>query len=105
MRESYFEPLLPAIVRFCRTFPPLCSKATSILVALSRASSTGEGGVDGNMWKGAEGLKVFEVGGLEGRKLEAGRARAGWKADHHERFLTALQRTFQELVETAVVKF
>ena len=45
LREDYFLPLLPAIVRFCQTFPPLCSKATSILVALYQVCGSDNGGV------------------------------------------------------------
>ena len=77
MREDYFSPLLPALVRFSQTFPPVCSKVTNILVELSRACSAGAGERDGSSRKTGSGK-----GG----------------------FASLVQKTFQELVETAIVK-
>ena len=97
MREDYFTPLLPALVRFCRTFPPLCSKVTRILVELSRVSSVGEQGGKrdsrglGRHFVGAGGTSVNSEGGL-------GKTRG------KRSFLSAVENTFQELVETAIVK-
>ena len=36
MLEDYFLPLLPAVVKLCQTFPPVCSDATAFLVQLSK---------------------------------------------------------------------
>ena len=83
MREEYFSPLLPALVRICRTFPPLCSQATNILIELTRVCSAvgGSGG-------------IF-LGGPPSGKTKGGKGGG---------FLTSVQNTFQELVETAIVK-
>ena len=35
-REQYFVPLLPAVVKLCQTFPPLCCDAVEFLVQLSK---------------------------------------------------------------------
>eukprot|EP00731_Ephydatia_muelleri_P025979 Em0018g79a len=40
MREVYFLPILPAIVLFCKTFPPLSVEATNFLVTLSKLSTS-----------------------------------------------------------------
>lgn len=87
VREDYFTPLLPALVRFGQTFPPLCSKVTNILVELSRVSSVG-----GSVSEGPS-MKTIATGGGGGNERKKGGV-----------FLTLVQKTFQELVETAIVK-
>ena len=78
LRETYFLPLLPVVVLLCQTFPPLCSEATKFLVGLSRAyavRSVGEGAWSGDSPdKGQCGLA------------------------------SAVKRTFDELINCAVVK-
>jgi hypothetical protein len=36
MREDYFLPLLPSVVKLSKTFPPLCKEAAEFLVYLSK---------------------------------------------------------------------
>ena len=36
--NSFFKPILPAVVMFCQTFPPLCTEATAFLLHLSKLS-------------------------------------------------------------------
>ena len=78
MRETYFLPLLPSVVLLCQTFPPLCSEATKFLVGLSRACtarSVGEG-----VWSGNS------------------------PAHGQCSLAAAVKRTFDELINCAVVK-
>ena len=78
MRETYFLPLLPSVVLLCQTFPPLCSEATKFLVGLSRACaarSVGEG-----VWSGNS------------------------PAHGQCSLAAAVKRTFNELINCAVVK-
>lgn len=35
-RDTFFKPLLPAVTKFCQTFPPLCAEATELLLHLGR---------------------------------------------------------------------
>ena len=35
-RDAFFKPLLPAVTKFCQTFPPLCTEATELLLHLGR---------------------------------------------------------------------
>ena len=35
-RDTFFKPLLPAVTKFCQTFPPLCTEATELLLHLGR---------------------------------------------------------------------
>ena len=99
MREEYFTPLLPGFVRFCRTFPPLGSKVTRILIELSRSSSAemefkggkGDSRGRGENFVGARGSLKTSEGGPGKVKGKGG-------------FLSAVQNTFEELVETAIIK-
>jgi integrator complex subunit 2 len=88
LREDYFAPLLPALVRFCRTFPPLCQKVTQLLVGLSRGSS--------NVGLSSTPSFVLNAAASSGR--EKGRGTGGAE------FVTLVRDTFQELVETAVLR-
>ncbi|KAL5467653.1 hypothetical protein EMCRGX_G031914 [Ephydatia muelleri] len=67
MREVYFLPILPAIVLFCKTFPPLSVEATNFLVTLSKLSTplvetpfTGSVSIhaSGSPQQGSEGKKT-----------------------------------------------
>ena len=53
-RPEFYLPTLPALVRICKVFPPLCGEAFSLLLQLGRVSashlasisnSTGKGGL------------------------------------------------------------
>ena len=35
-RDTFFKPLLPAMTKFCQTFPPLCTDATELLLHLGK---------------------------------------------------------------------
>ena len=35
-RETFFKPLLPALTKFCQTFPPLCTDVTELLLHLGK---------------------------------------------------------------------
>lgn len=37
-RVPFFTPALPALVRFCHAFPPLCDEATGFLLELGRVA-------------------------------------------------------------------
>ena len=39
-RVAFFTPSLPALVRFCRAFPPLCDEATGFLLELGRVAAS-----------------------------------------------------------------
>ena len=39
-RVAFFTPALPALVRFCRAFPPLCDEATGFLLELGRVAAS-----------------------------------------------------------------
>ena len=86
LREDYFTPLLPALVRFCQTFPLLCQKVTQLLVGLSRASCN-------------VGLSSTSSFVLNAAAREKGRGTRGGVE-----FVTLVRDTFQELVETAVLR-
>lgn len=36
VREQYFIPVLPSVVKLAKTFPPLCKEAAEFLVELSK---------------------------------------------------------------------
>ena len=35
-RDTFFKPLLPALTKFCQTFPPLCTDTTELLLHLGK---------------------------------------------------------------------
>ena len=39
-QDKVFKPVLPAVVTFCETFPPLCTEATSFLLHLCKVCSS-----------------------------------------------------------------
>ncbi len=39
-RPEFFLPTLPALVRICKVFPPLCDEAVSFLMQLGRVTSS-----------------------------------------------------------------
>ena len=98
MLEGYFLPLLPAVVKLCQTFPPVCSDATAFLVQLSKVclpsnrptaavfsypSDPGTGPLQGSSWfEFAEAYLDEKPGGL----------------------FRSIKDTFQELVSTTIVK-
>ena len=90
MREAYFLPLLPAVVKLCQTFPPLCTEATEFLVCLSKVCVS----------RDVQSVKS-KINGLQtvsfGQDLKSQLTRDNGL---HE----SIQSTFQELVSTTVVK-
>ena len=79
MREKYFQPLLPSVVKLCQTFPPLCSEATEFLVHLSKLCASSKENL-------VSQEPYFRFG------------------DMSQGLLDSVQNTFQELVKSAVVK-
>ena len=86
IREEYFHPLLPSVVKLCQTFPPLCSEATEFLVHLSKVCVPLTSGVTG---------KDFADTSQERKPLTNGKPK---------KLLKSIQSAFQELVDSAVVR-
>ena len=86
MRELYFLPILPAIVLFCKTFPPLAVEATNFLVTLSKLSTP--------LVETPLAVSIHASGGpqqdSEGKKRTS--------------FLDSIGQTFSDLVNTTVVR-
>lgn len=87
MREVYFLPILPAIVLFCKTFPPLSVEATNFLVALSKLSTP-----------------VVETPSAESLSVRAGNNSQCREGSKRTSFLDNIGQTFSELVSTTVVR-
>ena len=89
MREVYFLPILPAIVLFCKTFPPLSVEATNFLVTLSKLSTPlVETPFTGSVSIHASGSPQQ---GSEVKKTTSS-------------FLNSIGQTFSDLVNTTVVR-
>ena len=91
LREGYFLPLLPSVVKLSKTFPPLCKEATEFLVHLCKtcgaslsSKSVGISSLDVT----ADSSNVFETFFIAG---ETGRINK------------AIQKAFEEIVNNAVV--
>lgn len=92
VRESYFRPILPAVVQLCRTFPPLCTEATEFLVHLSKISACLDN-------------QASRVGPFYSRPGALHRVQSEvTSAARSSSFISSIQKTFQELVSTTVVK-
>ena len=51
-RPEFYLPTLPALVRICKVFPPLCDEAVSILLQLGRVSSSHLASISNSTGKG-----------------------------------------------------
>lgn len=89
IREEYFHPLLPSVVKLCQTFPPLCSEATGFLVHLSKVCVPLPSGI---MGKDFTDVNQNEQ---QGKSLTNGKPK---------KLLRSIQSAFQELVDSAVVR-
>lgn len=87
MREVYFLPLLPAIVLFSKTFPPLSVEATDFLVALSKLSTP-----------------VVETPFAESLSIHTSSSPEYSGASRRNSFLDSIGQTFRDLVSTTVVR-
>ena len=90
IREEYFQPLLPSVVKLCQTFPPLCSEATGFLVHLSNVC-----------------VPLTSLSGTSKDFAEV--SQNGWQkkalSDRKPKeLLKSIQTAFQELVDSAVVR-
>ena len=95
IRESYFLPVLPAIVKLCQTFPPLCSEATEFLVHLCKTSAF----IDSQ----APQLSPFSAGITKFHKLQSLEGTLYSDVESGS-LVDSIHKAFQEVVSTTVVK-
>ena len=88
LREEYFLPVLPSVVKLAKTFPPLCKEAAEFLVQLSKTC----GASLASKSLGTFPLDVTSEGGKVFLSRENGQ------------ISKAIQKTFEDIVQTAVVK-
>ena len=93
VREQYFLPLLPSVVKLAKTFPPLCKEAAEFLVHLSKTcgsslidKTVGTSPLDHAYSNDSSVFKTVFVAGEKGQINKA------------------IQKAFEEMVQTAVVK-
>ena len=56
-RETFFKPLLPALTKFCQTFPPLCTDATELLLHLGKLCLAAESNLLSQPGKNSQTIK------------------------------------------------
>lgn len=91
MREEYFLPLLPSVVKLTKTFPPLCKEAAEFLVHLCKtcgASLSNKSVGTSSLDVTADSSNTFEAVFIAGEN--------GW-------INKAIQKAFEEIVKNAVV--
>ena len=93
MREEYFLPLLPSVVKLSKTFPPLCKEAAEFLVYLCKTcgaslSSKNLGISSLDITTDSSKLNMFGAVFVDG---EQGRINK------------AIQKSFEEIIKNAVV--
>ena len=95
LREEYFIPLFPSVVKLSQTFPPLCKDATEFLVHLNKICASSSSPLD-SLSANESGRKklLFEPKGTAG----------GVGVSFGNELMTSIQDTFQQLVSLAVVK-
>ena len=91
MREEYFLPLLPSVVKLSKTFPPLCKEAAEFLVYLCKtcgASLSNKGVSISSLGVTTDSSNVFGAVFVDGEK---------------GRINKAIQKAFEEIIKNAVV--
>ena len=91
VREEYFLPLLPSVVKLSKTFPPLCKEAAEFLVHLSKtcgASLSSKSVGISSLGVTSDSDNVFESIYITGE---------------NGRISKAIQKAFEEMVQNAVV--
>ena len=88
VREQYFLPVLPSVVKLAKTFPPLCKEAAEFLVQLSKIC----GASLANRSLETSPLDITSDGGKVFFSMKDGQ------------ISKAIQNTFKDIVQTAVVK-
>ncbi len=86
MREDYFLPLLPSVVKLSKTFPPLSKEAAEFLVYLSKTCGAS--------------LSSRSVGMLDAT-TDSGNAI--FVAGDKGRINKAIQKAFEKIIKNAVV--
>ena len=90
MREEYFLPLLPSVVKLTKTFPPLCKEAAEFLVHLCKTcgASLSNKSVGTSLDVTADSSNTFEAVFIAGENGQINKA---------------IQKAFEEIVKNAVV--
>lgn len=94
-----FTPVLPFLVTLCQSFPPLSEETTRFLLKLGRQHLLGPSQPSrGERTADKQGVKDF-LSGIEGGGEERGRGQ------EQQLVLLAVQQTFKQLAEKAIIKF
>lgn len=92
VREQYFLPILPSVVKLAKTFPPLCKEAAEFLVQLSKTC----GASLANKTLGSPSLDAFSDGNSMLNVV--------FVSGENGLINKAILKTFEDMVQTAVVK-
>ena len=91
MREEYFLPLLPSVVKLSKTFPPLCKEAAEFLVHLSKTCGA-------SLSSKSMGISSLDVTADSSNVFGAVSVTGG-----NGQINKAIQKAFEEIVKNAVV--
>ena len=88
LREEYFLPLLPSVVKLSKTFPPLCKEAAEFLVHLSKMCGASLSGGMSSIGVTSDGSDTFEPVFMNGGNGQINKA---------------IQKAFEAMIKSAAI--